>query len=64
MCEHLASFMEGYLPSESAQHATKHKNHFESHLHPDSASFELANALSEPTTDRLGPFPIWGRKST
>ena len=45
MCEHLASFREGYLPSESAQHATKHKNHFESHLHPDSASFELLFAL-------------------
>jgi hypothetical protein len=56
MCEHLASFREGYLPSESALHATKHKNHFESH--PDSASFKLANALSVPTTDRLGPFPI------
>lgn len=38
----------GYLPSESAQHATKQKNHLKSHLHPDSASFELANALSEP----------------
>jgi hypothetical protein len=23
MCEHLASFREGYLPSESALHATK-----------------------------------------
>lgn len=55
MCEHHASFREGYLPSESAQHATKQKNHLKSHLHPDSASFELANALSEPTTDRSSP---------
>lgn len=55
MCEHLASFREGYLPSESALHATKQKNHLKSHLHPDSASFELANALSEPTTDRSSP---------
>jgi len=55
MCEHLASFREGYLPSESVLHATKQKNHLKSHLHPDSASFELANALSEPTTDRSSP---------
>jgi len=55
MCEHLASFRERYLPSESALHATTQKNHLKSHLHPDSASFELANALSEPTTDRSSP---------
>jgi hypothetical protein len=58
MCEHLASFREGYLPSESAQHAPKQKKNSKSHLHPDSASFELANALSKPTMDRLGPFLI------
>ncbi|KAL8149811.1 hypothetical protein AgCh_006724 [Apium graveolens] len=45
-----------------AQHAPKQKNHLKSHLHPDSASFELANALSEPTTDRSS-FPIRGKNS-
>ncbi|KAK1355888.1 hypothetical protein POM88_049144 [Heracleum sosnowskyi] len=34
--------------------ALKQKNHLKSHLHPDSASFKLANELSEPTTDRPG----------
>jgi hypothetical protein len=36
-CEPLSSFREGYLASESGQHAPKEKTNLQSHFPPDSA---------------------------